>query len=296
MGKQRAVELALIALLCEGHILVEDVPGVGKTSLVSALAKSVECPFRRIQFTPDIMPSDITGFSMFNSKSGDFEYRKGLVFSSFILADEINRASPKTQSSLLEAMEEGQVTVDNHTYRLPAPFMVMATQNSTEFVGTYPLPEAQMDRFLLRISIGYPEHEEEIAILKRFNTDDPLENLSPVCHSADIILLQKAVREVYVDESLYDYIVKLVHATRNHKDIQLGASPRGSLSLLRASQAMALYKGREYVTPDDIKPLIEPVLGHRITLTQEARIKKVKHESLLKDITQGIPVPTGRKA
>ncbi|MDR0325484.1 MAG: MoxR family ATPase [Oscillospiraceae bacterium] len=294
VGKRGAVELSLFALLCGGHILVEDVPGVGKTSLASSLSRSLHCSFRRIQFTPDIMPSDITGFSLYNQKTGDFEYRQGLVFSSLILADEINRASPKTQASLLEAMEENQVTVDGVTYPMAKPFMVMATQNPADFVGTYPLPEAQMDRFLMRISIGYPEFIDERNILRRFKEDDP--EINPVARVEEIIALQAAVRKVYVDDSLYDYIVYLVSATRRHPDVSLGVSPRGTLGLFHTAQARALYLGRDYVTPDDIKPLAEPVLAHRLVLKAESKLRRVTAADVLDDILGRVPVPMGRQA
>ncbi|MDR0293069.1 MAG: MoxR family ATPase [Oscillospiraceae bacterium] len=294
VGKREAVELSLLALLCGGHILVEDVPGVGKTSLASALSRSLHCSFRRIQFTPDIMPSDITGFSLYNQKTGEFEYRQGLIFSSLILADEINRASPKTQASLLEAMEENQVTVDGITYPMSRPFMVMATQNPADFVGTYPLPEAQMDRFLMRISLGYPEFTDERNILRRFKEEDP--ELKPVARGEEIIALQHAVRKIHVDESLYDYLVRISGATRKHPDVTLGASPRGTLALFHTARARALYRGRDYVTPDDIKPLAKPVLAHRLILKPESKLRRVTAEDVLSEILEQIPVPMGRQA
>ncbi len=293
VGKRGAVELALLTMLCGGHILVEDVPGVGKTSLASALSRSIRCSFRRIQFTPDIMPSDITGFSLYNQKTGEFEYRQGLIFSSLILADEINRASPKTQASLLEAMEENQVTVDGNTYKMAKPFMVMATQNPADFVGTYPLPEAQMDRFLMRISIGYPDFNEERNILRRFKEEDP--EIQPVAKAEEIIALQQAVRKVHVDDSLYDYIVRITSETRNHPEVALGVSPRGSLALFHTAQARALYLGRDYVTPDDIKPLAEPVLAHRIVLRQEAKLRRITAANILNGILGSVPVPLGKQ-
>ena len=294
VGKRGAVELSLLALLCGGHILVEDVPGVGKTSLASALSRSLHCSFRRIQFTPDIMPSDITGFSLYNQKTGDFEYRQGLIFSSLILADEINRASPKTQASLLEAMEENQVTVDGITYPMAKPFMVMATQNPADFVGTYPLPEAQMDRFLMRISLGYPEFMDERDILRRFKEEDP--EVKPVARVEEIVALQQAVRKIHVDDSLYDYIVYVVSATRRHADVALGVSPRGTLALFHTAQARALCMGRDYVTPDDVKPLTEPVLAHRIVLKPESKLRRVTAAQVLEDILGRVPVPMGRQA
>jgi len=293
VGKREAVELSLLALLCEGHILVEDVPGVGKTSLASSLSRSLHCSFRRIQFTPDIMPSDITGFSLYNQKTGEFEYRQGLVFSSLILADEINRASPKTQASLLEAMEENQVTVDGITYPMEKPFMVMATQNPADFVGTYPLPEAQMDRFLMRISIGYPDFQDEKNILRRFKEEDPV--VKPVARVEEITALQKAVRKVHVDESLYDYIVHIVSETRKHPDVTLGVSPRGTMALFHTAQARALYLGRDYVTPDDIKPLTEPVLAHRLVIKPDSKLRRVTASHVLQEILGRVPVPMGRQ-
>ena len=293
-GKRRAVELTVIALVCRGHILVEDVPGVGKTSLVAALARSVDSSFRRIQFTPDIMPSDITGFSMYNPKTGEFDYREGLVLRSFVLADEINRASPKTQASLLEAMEENTVTVDGTAHHVPQPFMVMATQNPTEYVGTYPLPEAQMDRFMMRISIGYPSKEEEIGILQRFRLDEPLAGLSPAASGEQVLQIQEAVRGVYVDNSLYDYIVSITQATRAHPDVELGASPRGSLSLFRAAQAWALYMGREYAVPDDIRLMAPHVLSHRLILRQDARLRGASAAAAVQSVLASLPVPRGR--
>ncbi len=294
IGKKNVAELMLTALLCEGHVLVEDVPGVGKTSLVSAMAKSVDCSFRRIQFTPDILPSDITGFSLFNQKTGEFEYRQGLVMSSFILADEINRTSPKTQASLLEVMEENQVTVDGVSRPVGRPFMVMATQNPIDYIGTYPLPEAQMDRFFMKIRMGYPEKAEEAGILHRYRLSDPLEELAPVARAEDIIELQRMVKDIYVDESLYDYTVEIVRKTRLHPDIDLGASPRGSLSLFRAAQSWALYGGREYVLPDDVKEMAKPVLSHRLILKQEARIRRVESEDIVDAVLRQVPVPKGR--
>ncbi|MDR1692359.1 MAG: MoxR family ATPase [Oscillospiraceae bacterium] len=291
VGKREVVELALMTLLCGGHILVEDVPGVGKTSLASALSRSIRCSFRRIQFTPDIMPSDITGFSLYNQKTGDFEYRQGLIFSSLILADEINRASPKTQASLLEAMEENQVTVDGTTYKMAKPFMVMATQNPADFVGTYPLPEAQMDRFLMRVSIGYPDFAEERNILRRFKEEEP--EIHPVARAEEIVALQHAVRRVHVDDSLYDYIIRIIESTRSHPEVALGVSPRGSLALFHTAQARALYLGRDFVTPDDIKPLAEPVLAHRLVLRPEARLRRVTSGGVLKEILDLTPVPVG---
>jgi MoxR-like ATPase len=294
VGKREVVELTLMSLLCRGHVLVEDVPGVGKTSLVSALSKSVDCSFKRIQFTPDIMPSDITGFTIYNQKTGAFEVRQGLVMSSFILADEINRTSPKTQASLLEVMEEGQVTVDGVSYPVGEPFMVLATQNPTEYLGTYPLPEAQMDRFLMRLSLGYPEREDEVHILRRFQERDPLKLLEPVVTAADILALQKQTQEIYLEPSLQEYAVDLVRFTRTHPDVELGASPRGSLGLMRAAQAWALYQGRNYALPEDMKALAIPVLTHRLILRQEAKLRAVRPEEVVMSALRQVDAPTLR--
>lgn len=291
IGKREAIELALIALACDGHALIEDVPGVGKTSLVSSIAKSINCSFKRIQFTPDILPSDITGFTIYNQKTGDFEYRPGAVMSNIVLADEINRTSPKTQASLLEVMEEKQVTVDGVTYKVPRPFMVLATQNPVEYLGTYPLPEAQLDRFTLKINIGYPSLEDESQILERFKVDNPLVSLSPVADSQFILRLQETVKRVYVDKSLNNYIVAITDATRKREDVLLGASPRGSLCLFRAAQAWAFYNGRDYVLPDDIKKMSVPVLSHRIILRQEAKLRKVTAEDIIRSALNSVSIP-----
>ncbi len=291
VGKRYAIELAVISLICNGHVLIEDVPGVGKTSLVSALSKSLNASFRRIQFTPDVLPSDITGYSIYNQKTSDFEYRPGAIMSQIILADEINRTSPKTQASLLEVMEEYQVTVDGITYKVPKPFMVLATQNPVEYLGTYPLPEAQIDRFFIKISIGYPTTTEESYILSKFQLSNPLEKLLPVAESSDIIALQEEIKTVHVDKTLSNYIVDIVSQTRRHPDVALGSSPRGSLSLFRASQAWAFYNGRNYVLPDDIKKMVIPVLSHRLMLKQEAKLKKINPEEILNTIVARINVP-----
>lgn len=291
VGKREAIELAVIALACEGHVLIEDVPGVGKTGLVSSISKSIDASFKRIQFTPDVLPSDITGFSIFNQKTGEFEYRPGAVMSNIILADEINRTSPKTQSSLLEVMEENQVTVDGVTYKVPKPFMVLATQNPVEYLGTFPLPEAQIDRFFIKISIGYPSNADESEILSRFQYENPLDKLKPVATCEDIINVQNKIKEVHVDKSLNDYIVSIVSKTRNHPDVSLGASTRGSLSLFRAAQGWAFYNNRDYVIPDDIMKMVIPVLSHRIILKQEARLKKVTANDILTSILKNTAVP-----
>ncbi len=291
IGKRGAIELTLMALICDGHVLIEDVPGVGKTSLVSALAKSISASFRRIQFTPDVLPSDITGFSIYNQKTCEFEFRAGSAMCQILLADEINRTSPKTQSSLLEIMEEKQVTVDGTTYKLPKPFMVLATQNPIEYIGTYPLPEAQMDRFLLKISLGYPPPGEEVFILSRFLQDNPLETLEPVVDSADIITMQNEVKEIYIDKTLKNYVVDIVNLTRKNEYIALGSSPRGSLAVCRAAQAWAYYCGRDYVLPEDIKKMLIPTLSHRILLKQEAKLKKMSSLDILTSIIDKVFIP-----
>ena len=275
VGKRYAISLVMATLACRGHVLIEDVPGVGKTSLVAALARSVNGSFKRIQFTPDIMPSDITGYSAFSPKTGEFEYRAGAVMSQFVLADEINRTSPKTQSSLLEVMEENQVTVDGQTFKVPAPFIVLATQNPVEYLGTYALPEAQLDRFFMKISLGYPDDKEESKMLDRFKGRNPMDELRPVAEGDDIVQLQKLAEQIHVEASLNKFIVSIARATREQPDVQLGASPRASICLYKASQAWALYNSRDYVIPDDIIRMAPHVLEHRILMKQEAAIKKV---------------------
>jgi MoxR-like ATPase len=293
-GKRESIELVVISLACNGHVLIEDIPGVGKTSLVSSLAKSINGSFKRIQFTPDIMPSDITGFTILNQKNGEFEFRPGSIMSQIILADEINRTSPKTQASLLEVMEENQVTVDGITYKVPQPFMVLATQNPVEYLGTYPLPEAQLDRFFMKISIGYPLPDEESRILLGLQLEHPLDSLMPVVDSSEIASLQREVKKVHMDRSLSDYIVEIIGQTRRRPDILLGSSPRGSISLFKASQAWAYYNGRNYVIPDDIKKMAIPVLSHRIVLSQEAKLKKLRSEDILGSILNSTNVPVVR--
>lgn len=295
VGKDEAIELLLIALICRGHVLIEDVPGVGKTTMAAALAKSLQCSFKRIQFTPDVTPSDVTGFTMVNLQTGEMEFKPGAVMSQIVLADEINRTSPKTQSSLLEVMEEGQVTVDGVTHYLPQPFMVMATQNPVDFVGTYPLPEAQMDRFFLRIHVGYPSVEEEIDVLERYSGSvTPIQTLTPVCGAEEIIAMQGQLGNVYASREARSYIANIVCMTRTHSALQLGASPRGSIALLRAAQACALLSGRDYVLPDDIRRMALPVLSHRLILTPEARMKGVSAQQVLSQLLDTVPVPTGR--
>lgn len=295
IGKRDIIEKVIIALISDGHILIEDVPGVGKTSLVAALARSLDCNFSRIQFTADIMPSDITGFSVYNPKSGDFTFKPGAVMSQFVLADEINRTTPKTQASLLEAMEERQVTVDGTTYKLPSPFMVLATQNPLEHLGTYPLPEAELDRFFMKISIGYPTLGEEIEILKQHKTENPIENISAIAGARDIAALQKMVRDLYVHPLICEYIVKIVAETRNHPKISLGASPRASLCLYRAAQARALMNDRKFVLPDDVKACAADVVAHRLTLKYEYRAVKDADRAVIGEILKAVPVPTVEK-
>jgi len=292
VGKDKAVELMMIAVLCRGHVLIEDVPGVGKTTLASALARSLDCSFKRIQFTPDITPSDVTGFSMANMKTGELEYRPGMIMSQIVLADEINRTSPKTQSSLLEVMEEGQVSVDGTTYSVPQPFIVLATQNPVDFVGTYPLPEAQLDRFFMRISIGYPTAEEEAEILERMTTGrKPMEDLRPICTSNDIVLLQQEVEKVYSSKEVRAYISAIAASSRRSNALQLGVSTRAAIALLRASQAYALINGRDFVSPEDVQKMAEPVLAHRLVLSPEARMRNMTAERILANIMGSVQVP-----
>lgn len=291
IGKRDVTEKILVALLCGGHVLIEDVPGVGKTTLVNAIAKSVGCSFKRVQFTPDLVPSDITGLTVYNMKKGEFEYRQGPIASNIVLADEINRSSPKTQSSLLEAMQERQITVDGSTYKLPRPFMVLATQNPIEYEGTFPLPEAQLDRFALRISMGYPNFSEEKKILTTYKEEDPLEKLEAAVSEEDIISMQQEVEKVFVDESIQDYIIQITQLTRNHSDIYLGCSPRATLALFNASRALAYIRGREYVIPDDVKELVNVTLAHRLILKSEARIQGKDENSVLAEIIKSVRVP-----
>lgn len=292
VGKEHVVELMMIAVLCKGHVLIEDVPGVGKTTLASALAKSLDCSFKRIQFTPDITPSDITGFSAVNFKTGEMEYRPGMIMSQIVLADEINRTSPKTQSSLLEVMEEGQVSVDGTTYEMPKPFIVLATQNPVDFVGTYPLPEAQLDRFFMRISIGYPSQEEETDILARYaEGKKPLRELQPICTAADIERLQEEVTGVHVSKEVRSYISAIAAASRKNASLQLGVSTRAAISLLRACQAQALLEGRDFATPQDVQRIAEPVLAHRLVLSPEARMRNMNSAKVLQNVLSSVQVP-----
>ncbi len=291
IGKNRELRLAITALLCGGHLLVEDVPGVGKTMLARAIAVSSGCSFRRIQFTPDLLPSDVTGVSIYNQQSNDFEFRSGPIISQIVLADEINRATPKTQSSLLEAMEERQVTVDGITHKVPLPFMVMATQNPIEYEGTFPLPEAQLDRFLIRVNLGYPTPDDEVTVLDEQQVSHPVDALKSVTDPTEIEQVQRAVREVYIDPLIKQYIVALAGATRQHEDVYLGASPRGSIALLRTSQASALLEGRDYVIPDDVKNLAFVSLEHRIIISPGARVKGTSAADILADCLSRVSVP-----
>jgi MoxR-like ATPase len=294
IGKRNVAELSLIALLAEGHVLLEDVPGVGKTMMVRALAKSVNANFRRIQFTPDLLPSDVTGISIYNPKEMEFEFRPGPLMGNIILADEINRTSPKTQSALLEGMEEASVTIDGVTHRLQKPFFVMATQNPIEYEGTYPLPEAQLDRFLLKMKMGYPEVDEEIEVLNRAQKVPPIEDLYPVIDLEGLIALQKEIKEVYVDDTIKRYIVDIVNITRRFTGVYLGASPRGSIALMKAAQAYAFMYGRDYILPDDIQYLAPFVLSHRIILKSEARFEGISAEEIVHRVIARIPVPVQR--
>lgn len=296
VGKRQTVELTVAGLLSGGHVLIEDIPGVGKTTLAKALARSLGCSFRRIQFTPDLLPADITGVNIFNQKRGEFEFREGPIFANVVLADEINRATPKTQAALLECMEERQVTVDGTTYVLPEPFFVIATENPIEYEGTYRLPEAQLDRFLLRVSVGYPSAREEIRILDDQTEVHPLVHVSPVASLEDVIELQEAVRHVYVEDSVKEYIVGLVSATRNHPDVSLGASPRGSLALRRCAQALAAISGRDFVMPDDVKLAAVPTLAHRLIFRPEVSIDRRSARDTIEDILRSATVPVASAA
>lgn len=293
VGKHATVELAVVGLLCQGHLLIEDVPGVGKTMLARSLARSLGCAFSRIQFTPDMLPSDVTGVSIFNQVSREFEFRPGPVMAQVVLADEINRATPKTQAALLEAMEEKTITVDGDTHNLPQPFMVLATQNPIEYEGTFPLPEAQVDRFMLRLRLGYPGVDHEIDILERQQFRHPFETLEQIVPVEELTQMQKAVKGVYVSPGLKRYIVELVRQSRQHNEVYLGASPRGSLSLFRTAQAQAGIKGRDYVLPDDIKALAVPTLAHRVILGPGARLRDVSAEQIIQEILSNVPVPGG---
>jgi MoxR-like ATPase len=297
VGKHHEVRLALVALLCRGHVLIEDVPGTGKTVLAKAIARSLGCSFRRIQFTPDLLPSDVSGLSIYNQKTQEFEFRPGPIMSQIVLADEINRATPKTQSALLECMEEHQATIDGTTYPMPDPFLVIATQNPIEYEGTFALPEAQLDRFMLRLRLGYPQPIEEIVILDEQKRTHPLEDLEEVLTVHDLLEMQAGIREIYVDSSVADYIVRLVNNTRTHPDVYLGASPRGSIALYRAGQALAGLLGRDYVIPDDVKALAEPALAHRLIIKTSSSIHDVQAGQVIRELLESTPIegirPTG---
>ncbi len=297
VGKHHEVRLALVALLCRGHVLIEDVPGTGKTVLAKAIARSLGCSVRRIQFTPDLLPSDVSGLSIYNQKTQEFEFRPGPIMSQIVLADEINRATPKTQSALLECMEEHQATIDGTTYQMPDPFLVIATQNPIEYEGTFALPEAQLDRFMLRLHLGYPQPIEEIVILDEQKRTHPLEDLEEVLNVPDLLEMQAAIREIYVDSSVSDYIVRLVNNTRTHPDVYLGASPRGSIALYRAGQALAGLLGRDYVIPDDIKALAEPALAHRLIIKTSSSIHDVQAGQVVRELLESTAIdgirPTG---
>jgi len=291
VGKRGTIEKIIICLISGGHVLIEDVPGVGKTVLVHSIAKSINCDFKRIQFTPDLLPSDITGVSIYNQKTGEFEFKKGPIMGQIILADEINRTSPKTQASLLEAMEEHQITVDGVTYKLKEPFMVLATQNPMEYEGTFPLPEAQLDRFMMKVNIGYPDETSELNMLKRFKEINPLTELKPVANTEDIIRIKNEVKSVMVNSEVEMYILSIVRSTRENDKILLGASPRASLNLYRASQGRAILKGRDFVTPDDVKYVSKSVLSHRIIVKPEYRLKGLSVEDVINEILKSIKVP-----
>jgi MoxR-like ATPase len=296
LGKRQELLLAVVSYLCEGHILLEDVPGVAKTMLARSLARSIDCSFKRVQCTPDLLPSDITGASIFNQKETEFVFRQGPIFAQIVLADEINRATPRTQAALLEAMAEGRVTVDGQTYDLQRPFLVIATQNPIDHEGTFPLPEAQLDRFLVRLSLGYPSFEDEGKMLERLQRGHPVDQLEPVVTPADMIAAQKAVREVYVDEKVRNYILEIVRGTRLHDDVALGGSPRASLALFRTAQAVAAMRGNNFVLPDDVKRMAPSVLTHRLLLKPESRLRKITPAAVVEEVIAEVPVPVSKGA
>jgi MoxR-like ATPase len=291
VGKRREVQMTLIGLLCEGHLLIEDVPGVGKTMLARSIAKSIGCSFRRIQFTPDMLPSDVTGVSMYNQKTREFEFRPGPLVAQIVLADEINRATPKTQSALLEAMEERQMTVDGITYPMERPFLVLATQNPIEYEGTFPLPEAQIDRFMMRVSLGYPSPADEMRILELQREHHPVEDIGQIVTADELMAAQAAIKQVYVDDLVKEYIVELANASRRHPDVYLGASPRGSLALFHTTRAYAALEGRTYVIPDDVKTLLVATFAHRLIISPSARLKNVEARAIVEQISASVPVP-----
>jgi len=291
VGKRPQLILSLVSWFCEGHILLEDVPGVAKTILARALAKSVGCKFKRVQCTPDLLPTDVTGASIFNPKTTEFEFRPGPIFGQLVLADEINRATPRTQAALLEAMAEAKITVDGHSHTLTPPFLVIATQNPVDHEGTFPLPEAQLDRFLMKFQLGYPSMEEELRMLTMLQHQHPLESIGEVVSAEEIIACQHAVRTVHMDDKVRQYIMEIIHATRDHEDLTLGASPRGSIALFRGSQAMAALRGRDYALPDDVKFIVAPILAHRLILSPESRLRKVTAEQVVQDVVSEIAVP-----
>lgn len=291
VGKRRQIVLSLVSWLCEGHILLEDVPGVAKTILARALSKSVGCSFKRIQCTPDLLPTDVTGASVFNPKNAEFEFRAGPIFAQIVLADEINRTTPRTQSALLEAMAERRVTVDGVTHELDPPFLVVATQNPIDHEGTFPLPEAQLDRFLMRFSLGYPTLDEELKMLEMLQRRHPVDDVQPVVAAEELVAAQRAVREVHVDEKIRRYLTQIVHQTRSCEDLSLGASPRASIALFRCAQALAAVSGRNYVLPDDVKKIAPPVLTHRVIVRPESRLRKMTAAAIVEDLIEDVPVP-----
>ena len=290
-GKQETIQLAIVALLAEGHLLIEYVPGVGKTTLGHALARSLDCKFQRIQFTSDLLPSDVLGVSVYNPRLNEFDFKQGPIFANIVLADEINRTTPKTQSALLEAMNESQVTIENVTYPLPRPFMVLATQNPIEHHGTYPLPESQLDRFLMRIEVGYPDAAAEKEILKRYSNGNNHYTVTPVLTPSDVLFLQAESRKIHIDETIVDYMIQIVNETRKHAEIELGISPRGTVALFRATQSLAMAEGRPFVTPDDVKRLVHPVFEHRLVMTRAGTRSQRETRSVLEEILEQIPVP-----